>query len=77
MHAYLIFIISRVNDCIVKINNIDVSNVDRKTAIEAIRNCNGSASLVINFNHLVIFQIINLVFSLVPFVSFNPLSPNL
>lgn len=40
-----IFIL-RVNDCIVKINNIDVSNVDRNTAIEAIRNCSGNALLV-------------------------------
>ncbi|XP_054712748.1 LOW QUALITY PROTEIN: disks large homolog 5-like [Uloborus diversus] len=37
----------KINDCIVKINNIDVSNVDRKTAIEAIKNCNGTTLLVV------------------------------
>ncbi|GIY48544.1 disks large homolog 5 [Caerostris darwini] len=37
----------KVNDCIMKINNIDVSTMDRKNVIEAIQNCSGSVSMVV------------------------------
>ncbi|KAF8796408.1 Disks large like protein [Argiope bruennichi] len=37
----------KVNDCIVKINNIDVSNMDRKNVIEAIQNCSGNVTMVV------------------------------
>nr|XP_042896904.1 disks large homolog 5 isoform X2 [Parasteatoda tepidariorum] len=42
----------KINDCIMKINNVDVSNMDRKNAIEAIRNCSGNALLVIKRRRL-------------------------
>ncbi|GBN69421.1 Disks large 5, partial [Araneus ventricosus] len=37
----------KVNDCIVKINNIDVSTMDRKNVIEAIQNCSGNVTMVV------------------------------
>ena len=36
----------RVNDQIVKVNNIDVTNADRKSAAQAIRNCGGIINMV-------------------------------
>ncbi|KAG8193583.1 hypothetical protein JTE90_000220 [Oedothorax gibbosus] len=37
----------KVNDCILKINNMDMSNMDRKSAIETIQNCSGNVLLVV------------------------------
>lgn len=43
LHHYVIF---RVNDQLVKVNNTDVTNVDRKTAAQAIRNSGGIINMV-------------------------------
>ena len=42
----LLLLNCRVNDQIVKVNNIDVTNADRKSAAQAIRNCGGIINMV-------------------------------
>lgn len=39
--------VSRVNDCILRVNNIDCRDVERATVLETLRNANSSVSLLI------------------------------
>ncbi|XP_014677292.1 PREDICTED: disks large homolog 5-like [Priapulus caudatus] len=37
----------RVNDCLVRVNNVDLMSVDQKMALQAVRSCGGLVNLVV------------------------------
>ena len=46
-NVYIYNMISRVNDCILRVNNIDCHDVERSTVLQTLKNANSVVSLLI------------------------------
>lgn len=43
----MVFFIFRPNDCIVRVNNLDCSNVSKRMVLETVRSSGGAAIIVV------------------------------